>query len=137
MPNTGYNTDGHKSDGVTGIPFFITTKKFFGYTEPFVRIILDKAKLLKDGYTLFNPGRDEGERRIKETIKDWKQYLISIEINRDEFDLPYDPEWDEWEREMPLPFNMRKKWWDMIVREFPENKMAILSDRWFADNTLT
>jgi hypothetical protein len=130
----GYDQYGNHTQELTDIPFFITSQQFFGYVEPFVRIILDKKKLLDDGYVLYNPDRDKGERRIVGPIKNWLQYLIFFEVYRDEFVLEYNDEFDEWDREIPIPFFARKKYWEDIKRIIPNDKIVLVDEAWHMKN---
>jgi hypothetical protein len=120
-----YGTDDiGQSVDAKGIPFFDNPENYFGYVEAFIRIILDRNKIESDGYTIFNPRRDPGEVRVREDIKDWLQYLIAIEINRDEFVLLDQEE----EREIPIPLKYRMEMWDLIQKTVPSDKIVILND---------
>lgn len=106
-----------------GIPFFEGPEYFYGFVEPFVRIVLDRSKLEEAGYTIHNPHRDPGEVRIKENIQNWFDYLILVQVNRDEFVITEDNE-----REMEIPFKNRIELWDLITKNTPTNKIVISND---------
>lgn len=129
----GIDQFGEEVGTVGGIPFWEETHKFYGYAEPFLRIVLDKEKLLADGYTLFDPHRDPGEVRIAEPIKNWRSYLIVMEINRSEFALQWDDELDEYYAEFPMPLDYRKRIYQQL-QKFPQDKIVWLDDEWFVDN---
>ena len=89
-----------------------------------------KEMLIRDGYTIFDPERDEDEVRVSETIKDWLNYLLVFEVNRDEF-VYYNAE-DE--REMPIPLQFREKLLKTITDGITDaNKIVFTSDSMYEE----
>lgn len=125
-----------------GVPFFERRDKFYGMSEPMVRIILDREKIEADGHEIFNPRRDPGEVRVKDRIKNWIQYLVAFEVSHEEFALQWSDEYDDYYSEFPTPLPLRKKMWDEIQRVIPKDKIKIVdldfyskTVPFFSDNT--
>jgi hypothetical protein len=116
-----------KTYKIRGIPFFTNPRKWFGYeSTPFMRIILDKQKLLKDGYKIVDPHFDPFEVRVLGNIKNFLKYLIVAEVNIDEFK----EEGDE-RREFPLSKPDKIIVWKLINKIFPKNKIKFVDDNWY------
>lgn len=138
MPGeSGHNIDGQYQEGsgdtVDGIPFFDNPYSMYAMAEPFCRVILDRERIEADGYTIFDPKRDPGEIRVHKEIKNWMNYLLYFEVNRDEFVLEWDDELDDYSSEFPIPFDNRKELLNIIQSKIPADKLIIIDEEIYED----